>query len=313
MRERIEKLLERAGVEELDETHEGFMSACPLPRHDDSTPSFTINVETGLWICFGCDASGNLPMLAAEILDIPMSEAMRGWIVEDDTWHELPERTEGKSIDTVPETWLSPYGRCPVYMLDRGFRKQLLKHFEIGYDLTENRVVFPIRNVDGGLVGLTKRACTNEVWPKYKHTTFEKSNHLYLAHMVKKRLGVTPRGHPLVIVVEGHVDALRLWQILGGLFLRGPRRALGFLSLEFVGAVATMGGGLSKQQARVLAMLDIPHVVLAMDHDEAGEKYEEKSIEALLDVGVRSMYRLEFPGADPGDLESHHGLQLVTL
>ncbi len=313
MRERIEKLLERSGIESLDETHEGFMCACPLPRHDDSTPSFTINTDTGLWICFGCDASGNLPMLASEILDIPMSEAMKGWIVEDDTWHQLPER--GTSEDRVlPETVLSAYQRCPMYMLQRGFTKSFLKQLQIGYDPIEHRVVFPIRDFQGKLVGLTKRATFEGVYPKYKHTEFKKSHHLYLGFHTRRRVEVTSAtSYKIVFVVEGHVDALRLWQRLGGLSLYGPRKGLSFMNLEFCGAVAVMGGALSREQSRLIALLGVDHVALAFDHDESGEKYEAKSLDALLDVGIRSVYRLEFPGADPGEIESTKGLSLVTL
>lgn len=35
-------------------------------RHDRS-PSWSINIETGLWICFSCGARGTLPMLLSEI------------------------------------------------------------------------------------------------------------------------------------------------------------------------------------------------------------------------------------------------------
>jgi len=38
----------------------GFLVArCPLPDHDDKTPSFRYNVAEGWWKCFGCGRGGS--------------------------------------------------------------------------------------------------------------------------------------------------------------------------------------------------------------------------------------------------------------
>ena len=33
---------------------------CPTPGHTDTNPSASINVKTGLWVCFGCEAGGDI-------------------------------------------------------------------------------------------------------------------------------------------------------------------------------------------------------------------------------------------------------------
>ena len=32
-----------------------WQGQCPHPKHNDSTPSFTVFVDTNTWACFGCN------------------------------------------------------------------------------------------------------------------------------------------------------------------------------------------------------------------------------------------------------------------
>jgi DNA primase len=36
------------------------VGSCPIPGHEDSSPSFTIYPESGRWYCFGCSRGGDL-------------------------------------------------------------------------------------------------------------------------------------------------------------------------------------------------------------------------------------------------------------
>lgn len=53
--------LERWGLESVREGLREINAKCPF--HYDTKPSFFINKYTGLWICFGCGARGNLIQL----------------------------------------------------------------------------------------------------------------------------------------------------------------------------------------------------------------------------------------------------------
>ena len=41
------------------------VARCPLPGHDDRSPSFTVYLETNSWWCFGCLRGGDVVDLAA--------------------------------------------------------------------------------------------------------------------------------------------------------------------------------------------------------------------------------------------------------
>lgn len=69
-RERIKRIKERWPIDLFLEQSLGcklhrrsngsYITKCPLPNHDDKTPSFKINVGRGLAWCFGCQRGGDV-------------------------------------------------------------------------------------------------------------------------------------------------------------------------------------------------------------------------------------------------------------
>lgn len=50
---------------------------CLCPFHEEDTPSFNANLETGLYHCFGCGAKGNAITFIAKIENITNKEAWK--------------------------------------------------------------------------------------------------------------------------------------------------------------------------------------------------------------------------------------------
>lgn len=50
---------------------------CLCPFHDEDTPSFNFNIETGLFKCFGCGESGNAVTFVAKMEGISTKEAWK--------------------------------------------------------------------------------------------------------------------------------------------------------------------------------------------------------------------------------------------
>lgn len=49
---------------------------CPLPEHDDSTPSFFYNDNKGVFKCFGCGKGGTVVELHSIMAEIPQEKAI---------------------------------------------------------------------------------------------------------------------------------------------------------------------------------------------------------------------------------------------
>jgi len=303
----IREFLETCGVEGIEETSEGFTACCPF--HEDSRPSFNINAESGLWKCHGCGESGSFPWLVSKLLKIPLAEAKTRYL-RFLGWPSLKERKDFESEENPPldERMLIPYlALCPRYMLDRGFTKKFLRENEIGYDDGDMRVVIPVRDADGKLIGITRRATLSTQSPKYLHSEFKKSRVLYGG---VKLDGLRGR---LVVVTEGQLDALMLKSLAGrsALKLKG-NASKQYWSTEGWRVVATLGASMSEYQMRMLAYSEAA-IALAYDNDEAGERGLAAATEGLLEKGVRELYRVRFKTKDPGELSPGDVIKLEPI
>ena len=50
---------------------------CPLPGHEDQDPSFTADLDKGLWHCFGCGRGGTVFDLVMHTEGVDFGEAFR--------------------------------------------------------------------------------------------------------------------------------------------------------------------------------------------------------------------------------------------
>jgi len=137
-----------------------------------------------------------------------------------------------------------------------------------GYrDMFRRRLMFPIWDPDGRIVGFGGRA-QDDSQPKYLNTprtgAFDKGSLLYALHLAKESI----REHGIVIV-EGYMDAITAHQN------------------SFTNVVASMGTALTQQQVSLVRGLvrrpgaDTPgEVVLALDADAAGQEATLRSLES---------------------------------
>ena len=121
------------------------------------------------------------------------------------------------------------------------------------YDIFFNRILFPIHNLEGKVVGFTGRIFNGDGTPKYlgsKETNiYKKSNILFNYHRAKEHIKLKKE----LIIVEGNMDAIRL-------YINGIKNV-----------VALMGTALTKEQIDIIKKLRCK-VILMLDNDNAGEK-----------------------------------------
>lgn len=156
------------------------------------------------------------------------------------------------------------------------------------FDRFRNRVMFPIINTSGNVIGFGGRKIDEKDDPKYinspENLVFRKKNNLYGLNTAKQEVG---DGKPAVIV-EGYMDVM-------GLYRYGMKNA-----------VASLGTALTENQAKLIKRYT-REVVLCYDADGAGINAALRGIDVLSaqDLKVR-VFHVE-DGKDPDEFVKMHG------
>lgn len=128
------------------------------------------------------------------------------------------------------------------------------------YDIYKNRIMFPLYDLEGNVVGFSGRIYNQKSESKYINTKeteiFKKGELLYNYHIAKKEA----RKEKNIIVVEGFMDVIRL------------------STIGIINVVATMGTAVTKYQLNLIQKL-APNITLMFDGDKAGEKATNAFIE----------------------------------
>lgn len=160
------------------------------------------------------------------------------------------------------------------------------------YDRFRHRLMFPIQNASGRLVGFGGRTLGDDK-AKYVNTAetdrFHKGHLLYGLFQARQEIREGRRA----ILVEGYFDVI------------------GTVACGRAAAVAGMGTALTQEQARLLARY-ADEVVVAYDGDPAGEAAFERALPILLAEGL-GVRRARFgDGHDPDSLRLAGGEAAVA-
>jgi DNA primase len=161
------------------------------------------------------------------------------------------------------------------------------------YDRFRARIMFPLADPRGRILGFGARAVRSEQQPKYLNTS---ENELY--HKGRQLFGVdlargaaAKRGR--ILVVEGYTDVLALHQ--AGL----------------TETVAIMGTAVTPEQVTLLSQTT-NSVFLALDADRSGQEAMLRAARVAADRGVE-LRVVEMPeGTDPAELVTEHGADAFT-
>lgn len=119
-------------------------------------------------------------------------------------------------------------------------------------DIFKYRVMFPIHDLDGNVVGFTGRIYENNDQAKYinskESVIFKKGQILFNYHRAKSEI----KRKKEVILVEGNMDAIRMY------------------SSGIKNVLALMGTSLTKEQVSIIKSLRA-NIILMFDNDNAGE------------------------------------------
>jgi DNA primase len=158
----------------------------------------------------------------------------------------------------APEAWeaLTGYFTAKGFTIDDLLQAGLVTERQGGegvYDKFRHRVMFPIRDPAGRMVGFGGRILNPEDLPKFMNSPqtalFDKGRLLYALDLARKAI----RAQDQVVIVEGYLDVIALHQA------------------GFNNVVSPMGTALTEDQLRALKRLT-RRIVLALDPDAAGQK-----------------------------------------
>ena len=199
-------------------------------------------------------------------------------------------------IGFAPNTWtaltdaMKAKGYTDEELKESGLVSVSSKNDRI-YDRFRNRLMFPIIDVRGNVIGFGGRVMDDST-PKYLNSPetiiFNKRKNLFALNLAKKsKLGY-------LILVEGYMDAVALHQY------------------GFDCAVASLGTSLTEEHAVLLSRYT-QQVVLIYDGDEAGQNATRRAIPMLEKAGLQVKVLKMRDAKDPDEFLKKYGADRFKL
>lgn len=155
------------------------------------------------------------------------------------------------------------------------------------YDKFRNRVMFPIINTRGKVIGFGGRILGDGM-PKYLNSpeseVFLKKNNLYGLNLTRSEMSSKNQA----ILVEGYMDVVSLYQA-------------GVTNVS-----ASLGTALTDNQAKLISRYT-KNVVLSYDSDQAGRNAALRGIDILHSQGLKPKVLHVTDGKDPDEFIKKHG------
>jgi 5S rRNA maturation endonuclease (ribonuclease M5) len=320
--ERIMQVLQSLGCENIK--HRGsaeLMASCPVAAWthsdgDDKHPSFSINYDKdeNPFFCFACGFRGNgvkslvrrYVQISGQAVGNDLKEFTRkvDKLFEVDRipefLHEInfkkPEQISGVNFEEVFKEY---EGKLPRYALDRGLGKTICKYFNLGFAKQGGfegdvpRLVFPIYDIEGKLVGLSGRKVRedNELPKYYFWKGFRKSGYLYGENKIAEWSSQLKKCN--LLICEGFFDVVSLFQN-------------GFLSLGLMGSKAS-----NEQVEKIIKLLPQDGMVyLMLDADKAGKEGKDHLSRILKEKKVPGFICMNY--ADPKELKREEIFDIIN-
>lgn len=279
-----------------------MLTRCPFHKGgEERKPSFSINLEKGLFHCFTCQVAGDIrymlrllglprTMIDSEVKIIQPILDRNKERLQLDKLNTFKNRDPFEADYTLPEAILGIYEWCPTQLVEKGFDPAILQDMEVGFDRRNERITYPLRDLYGNLAGFAGGATLEDQWPKYKvyqggrkgvngswvvgdygdwfdkdHPAYVCQNHDFLwnyQRVYPRTISAKTEEDSTVYIVEGYKACM--WMIQHG----------------YRNTVALMGSYISERQQQMLHRLGGPFVI-CLDNDKPG-KYATYNVGRLL-------------------------------
>lgn len=234
------------------------------PFRYEKRPSFAVNLDNGTWIDSGAPSldhyKGNFTSLLCYLRHEDYEDTQR---YLDTMYGNYRESHKPVLTFSLADPKLTTFNwkdmshlhyRSP-YLARRGVSDEVQKLFCIGYDRNSKAIAMPWFNLDKQIVNIKYRSTyCKKFW--YEPGGQRVTNYLYgLAQVKYKKIED-------IALVESEIDAMYLWS-------------------NGIPAIAAGHAGLSDNQLNELSKVGIRSITLAMDNDEAGNRFKEQCKDKL--------------------------------
>lgn len=264
--EGLEALLLKINIEIHSDTATDYIVYCPFHLNRNS-PALNVSKSTPYpFRCWNtaCGEKGTLVRLIMKQMDCDILQAMRmmqkyrapaeGLVDQLKALKEKKEEPYKIMSEDILEKVKVDYGteiEKLSTLTERAFTVSTLANFKIGFSSRKQRITIPIYDEEGAFVGISGRAVSQDVEPRYWDPGVPKRHVLFNLNSARAN------NSGEVIVVEGPLDAMKVWQA------------------GYPNVVAFMGGGFSKTHAEKLTKY-FSEVTIFTDNDEPGRAHLEK-------------------------------------
>lgn len=350
----ISLIIETARIEEvvsdfvtLKKRGTNFIGLCPF--HNEKTPSFSVSPAKGIFKCFGCGKGGSAVHFIMEHEHLSYPDALRFLakkyhieIQEREVSDEEKQRQDDRESMFAVNKFAQEYFSTNLhqhaegvavgksYFLERGFREDIIKKFQLGYCLDEKnaftkealkngykkeflektglsifyengesdrfrgRAIFPVHTLTGKVVAFGGRLLEkNDKAAKYVNSP---ESEIYnkseeLYGMFFAKSAIVKQNR--CFLVEGYADVISMYQA----------------GIENV--VASSGTSLTLGQIRKIKRFT-ENITVIYDGDAAGIKASFRVIDLLLEEGMNVKMLLLPEGEDPDSYAQSHNADEVV-
>ncbi|MGV3488781.1 MAG: DNA primase [Tuberibacillus sp.] len=298
---------------QLKKQGRNYFGLCPF--HSEKSPSFSVSPEKQIFHCFGCGVGGNVYTFLMEIEGYTFPEAV--YHLGEKVGISVPQNEKNTSDHHQKDDRLyhgmelltkfyhyllteTPYGKSAMqYLTKRGFNKETIDRFQIGYapsswetatrflekrgvplkelvnigmlsvrefdgkvfDRFRHRVMFPITDMKGRTVAFAGRVLDDQK-PKYLNSP--ESNIFHKGRLLFgyhfARQAIKKKNE--VVLFEGYADVIKAYQA------------------GVDNGVASMGTSLTDEQAGILTR-NAEKIIICYDSDNAGTEAAFRAAEML--------------------------------
>lgn len=266
----------------------------PCPFHkggQEKRPSFYMHVETGVFYCHTCHAKGTFVQFlrrmgaSAKEVDVHFAVAEKA----PKKRRNPLKKAAGVGDHFLNEALLGIFEFCPKSLVAEGFDPKLLKRMEIGFDKANMRITFPIRDINGRLVGLSGRTVRTD--PDERRYQVYKSEDLlpfagddpdtlaqYRAYDIKNHDFLWNMHNVYPKAFYGDTDTV--------IIVEGYKACLWLLQQDIENVVALQGSRMTATQERILSRLGVTYILL-LDANKAGREGTYDTARRLQKRGLR--------------------------